>query len=127
MATNAEIESYLVRLGLPFEEVADGIWTVRDDSTGDTPIVVSHQQPLTIFRVKLMDRPRGDASKLFEKLLRLNAEDMISGAYGLEGESIVCVETLQSENLDFNEFQAAVESLLAAMAEHYPVLKEFRG
>jgi hypothetical protein len=36
------------------------------------------------------------------------------------------VDSLQSENLDFNEFQASVEALSMAISTHYPILKGYR-
>ena len=47
-----------------------------------------------------------------------------SGAYALEGQAIVITETLQTENLDANELQAAVDGLSLAISEHY---QELRG
>lgn len=130
--SNDQIESYLVKLGLPYELVDEGMWVIRDsasatDDGAGAPIVVHHQEEITVFRVKLMDKPATPNVELYERLLVLNAEEMLSGAYGIEEDSIVAVETLQSENLDFNEFQAAVESMFVALTEHYPVLRELRG
>ena len=36
------------------------------------------------------------------------------------------VESLQSENLDFNELEAAVDALTLAITAHYPVLSDLR-
>lgn len=135
MVTNAEIEGYLERLGMPFDSVpdAEGLWVLHQPANGNGGgtfnIVISHQPPLTIFRVKLMDIPQADDQKtlaLLRKLLELNATDMIGGAYGIEENSVVCGETLQSENLDFNEFRAAVEALFMAITEHYHCLHDLR-
>ncbi|NUN12418.1 MAG: YbjN domain-containing protein [Myxococcales bacterium] len=134
MVTNTEIEGYLARLGMPFDAVpgAEGLWVLHQPTNGDggvLNVVVSHQPPLTVFRVKLMDVPTGDDQKvlgLFRKLLEFNATDMIGGAYGIEENSVVCSETLQSENLDFNEFRAAVEAMFLAITEHYRCLSDFR-
>lgn len=122
MTTREQLESYLVRLGLPYEEVGTGTWVIHDEHDGIDNIVVHWAPPLAVFRVKLMDL-QGDDPSLFKKLLQLNATDMVSGAYGLEDSSVVCVETLQTENLDFNEFQAAVDSLSLAITEHYKILR----
>jgi hypothetical protein len=126
MASKEDIESYLVRLGLPSQEVGDGMWVVRDVGDDSMNMVVHLQPPLVVFRVKLMELPQEGGERLMRKLLELNATDMVSGAYGIEGSSVVCVETLQSENLDYNEFLAAVDSLQVAMTEHYQTLREYR-
>ena len=49
---------------------------------------------------------------------------MVAGAYGLEEDNVVIVDTLQSENLDFNEFQASLDAIAMAVREHYEEIKE---
>ena len=62
---------------------------------------------------------------LCRKLLELNANAMVSGAYAIENGSVIALETLQAENLDYNEFQAAIDGLTLAITEHYEDLKHF--
>ena len=62
---------------------------------------------------------------MFTHLLRLNGTDMIAGAYGLEDDAVVLTDSLQSENLDYNEFQASVDAIAFAVREHYEELKRF--
>lgn len=119
MIDNATIESYLVRLGTPYEELEEGLWVIADD---DGQIVVRHEAPIIVFRAKLADGPKDGKLALFERLLQLNAAEMITAAYGLEGDAIVVVASLQSENLDWNEFQGAVDSLTFALTAHRPEL-----
>jgi hypothetical protein len=52
---------------------------------------------------------------------------MVHGAFGVEGKAVVITYALQLENLDFNEFQAAVEDITMAISKHYPVLSKFRA
>lgn len=126
MKTNDDIEGYLIELNQPFEQLEDGIWVLNDEEDHVPNVVILHSPPIITFRVKLMDVPEHRRAELFDKLLRLNATDMIAGAYGIDQDDVVIVDTLQSENLDFNEFQASIESLSLAIAEHYPVLRGFR-
>ncbi|PKL11314.1 MAG: hypothetical protein CVV50_05895, partial [Spirochaetae bacterium HGW-Spirochaetae-6] len=81
--------------------------------------------PLVIFRLKLVEVPKSNKEAFFEKLLRLNSESMVHGAYALEGNNVIIVDTLQAENLDFNEFQASIDSIYMALANDYNKLKEF--
>ncbi|GMV41509.1 MAG: hypothetical protein AMXMBFR64_32250 [Myxococcales bacterium] len=122
MATREDIESYIVRLGMPYEEVDTGLWIIHDEHDGIDNLVIHFAPPVAVFRVKLMDLD-GDHPALYRRLLELNASDMVSGAYGIENNSVVCVESLQVENLDFNEFQAAVDSLSLAITDHYETLR----
>ncbi|MBL8978079.1 MAG: hypothetical protein JNM53_06700 [Gemmatimonadetes bacterium] len=48
------------------------------------------------------------------------------GAYGLEGDRVVLVDTLELENLDFTEFEASFDSLTLALATHLGALAPYR-
>lgn len=128
MATSHEdIERYLLATHVPSELAGDGLWLLRDPSWGHAQIVVHHCEPLVVFRVKLFDLPAGlaDARKaaIFARLLELNATEMLQGAYALEGDNVVAVEVMQSQNLDQNEFLAALDSLTLAIVEHRPSIE----
>ena len=127
MVTTEVVEDYLLRSGTAYDAVGDGMWVLHDDADSVDNIVITFSPPLVIFRVKLMSLPGdvGAQTKLFRKLLELNATDMVSGAYGLEGDAVVASEILQAESLDFNEFQAAVDGLTMSITEHYPALRAF--
>ena len=121
---NEKIEAFIIELGLPFEEVQEGLWLVHDEIDFIDNIVVLHTPPVLTFRVKLVEVPEGDASaELYRKLLELNATSMVAGAFGLEDNSVVIVESLQSESLDQNEFQAAIDAIALAVREHYHDLR----
>ena len=124
MITNDQIEAYLIETELPFENVKEGFWIIHDDTDAIDNIIVVHTPPVITFRVKLMDLPDDGRAELFDHLLRLNATSMIQGAYGLEDDAVVIVDSLQSENLDFNEFAASVDAIAFAVREHY---EELRG
>jgi hypothetical protein len=124
--TIEDIENYLIRLELPYEEVGRGIWLIHDQEDRIGDIVVTYAPPMVIFRVKIMDLPKANREKLFEDLLRLNASEMIAGAYGIEDDLIVLTDTLQAENLDYNEFQASVDAIAMAIVNHYEKLTKYR-
>ncbi len=120
--TAEKLESFLLNAGIAHEHIGEGTWLLRDPNWVGAQIVVQNTEPLVIFRVKLMDLPAdlsdAKAAKLFRHLLQLNASDMLQGAYALEGNALVAVECMQSENLDQNEFLAAIDSLSLAIMEH---------
>ena len=121
------IEGYLVRAGVSYDVVGDGIWVVHDDIEHVDNIVITLAQPVVLFRVKLMELPKDadQVASLCKRLLELNATSMVAGAYAIEGTSVIALETLQSENLDYNEFQAAIDGLTLAITEHYDELKAY--
>ena len=122
MATRDDIEHYLIQMEYPFESVESTMWVVRDTAN----VVVIYEPPLVLFRMKLMEVPRQRREDFFKLLLELNANHMIHGAYGIEGDNVVLIDTLQSDHLDFNEFQASLEALLLAGTQDYQELKAFR-
>ena len=126
MRSVEDIEHYLLRLGLPYEEVGEHTWVIHDQFEQIENIVIKWSPPLVIFRVKLMELNGVEQGSLFRRLLELNASDMVAGAFGVEGNSIVVVDTLQADNLDYNEFEASVDALTMAIATHYRELTSFR-
>jgi hypothetical protein len=121
------IDGYLLQSGLEYETASPGTWIVHDELDDIDNIVIRYAPPVVVFRVKLMDLPAAaaDRAKLYETLLRLNASELVAGAYGLEGDAVILTETLQSQNLDLNEFQAAIEGVAMAISDHYSDLKRF--
>jgi hypothetical protein len=122
MATRDNIEHYLIQTEYPFESIETYMWIIRDTAN----IVVTYEPPLVVFRMKLMEIPRARREDFFKLLLELNATNMIHGAYGVEGDNVVLIDTLQSEHLDFNEFQASLDALLLASTQDYQKLSAFR-
>jgi len=128
MVTSSDIEAYLIRMGVSYDELRKNTWMIRDNDDQVDNLVVTLNDPVIVFHVKLMELGSGcDRLRLYEELLRLNAAEMLHGAYGLEGNAIVATDTLQAENLDFNEFQASVDSLNLAITSHYRRLVPFLG
>ncbi|OGQ10462.1 MAG: hypothetical protein A2138_23010 [Deltaproteobacteria bacterium RBG_16_71_12] len=126
MKTGQDIEGYLIKMGVSYDELGADTWMIRDYEEHVENLVVTLNDPVVLFSVKLADIPDGcDRLRLYEELLRLNAAEMVHGAYGLEGNSIVATDTLQAENLDFNEFQASVDALNLSITTHYRRLAPF--
>ena len=127
MVTREDLESYLIRMDLDFEEVDDGMFLVQPLNDG-TPVVVHHTPPLLVVRLKVMRLPEGRGlGELFENLLVWNATDVVHGAYGIEEEDLVLTDTLELETLDFPELQASLESMQMAAASHIKQIKELAG
>jgi hypothetical protein len=128
MVTREDVESYLLRLQLEFEEIGPGMWVLQSGADG-AHLVVNHAPPLLLLRTKVLDIPADQQScaKLYRRLLELNAMDMVHGAYGVEESDVILTDALELENLDFNEFQASVDSMQLALASHLESLAPFRN
>ena len=126
MVTEEDIESYMIRMGVSFKELGRKTWILRDSEDLVESLVVSLNDPVVLFHVKLSEIPAScDRLKLYEELLRLNASEMLHGAYGLDGNAVVATDTLQAENLDFNEFQASVDAMNLCISSHYKRISAF--
>lgn len=129
MVTHDDIESYLMRLEQEYEEVEPGMWVLQPGSVDGARLVIHHSPPLLLLRMKVMDLPedRQQCAELFRKLLELNAVDLVHGAYGIEEGDVILSEAMQLENLDFNEFQASIDSIQVALASHIDSLFAYRN
>ena len=127
MVTREDVESYLLRTDLEHEEVQEGMWLARNGE--DAPAMVIHfSPPVLVFRLKVLDLPEDEkvCTDLYRKLLEFNATDLVHAAYALEQEDVILTETLELESLDFNEFQATIDSFQMALASHRDAQAPFR-
>jgi CesT_Tir_1 len=125
MKTAADVQAYLLKMELPYEEPRENTWMVTGLDGLDN-LVITLAGPVLVFRVKVMDIPARHREELFRTLLELNATEMMHGAYGIEGDSVVIMDALQLENLDYNEFAATVDDITLAVASHHGRLAKFR-
>lgn len=128
MVTREDLESFLIRMDVEYEEVDDGMFLVRGRNQG-LPIVIHYSSPLLLIRMKLMDLPENGAgpADLYRALLELNATDVVHGAYGIEEGELILSDTLELETLDFHELQASVESIELAASGHMERIRALAG
>jgi hypothetical protein len=123
MVTRDDLESFLIRMDLDFNEVDEGMFLVQGANHG-APVVVHHTPPLLVIRMKVMSLPaEGDLTGLYKTLLVWNATDVVHGAYGIEEGDLIISDTLELETLDYPELQASVESLQMATSSHMERIK----
>jgi len=127
MATERELERYFEELGYAYDILGPQMWVIDAAAEGAAgKVIISYSPPLVVLRLKVATLPAGgDNGALFRMLLEANARDVVHGAFGLEGDAIVAVDTLEAEYLDALELQASVDSLAFAAATVLPRLKEF--
>jgi hypothetical protein len=123
MVTRDDLESFLIRMDLDFNEVDEGMFLVQGANEG-APVVVHLTAPLLVIRLKVMTLPSGnDLGELYKALLVWNATDVVHGAYGIEEEDLIISDTLELETLDFPELQASLESVQMAASSHVERIK----
>jgi hypothetical protein len=116
----------MINLGLTYEEIDENSWIIDDEANGLEQVAVICADPLLIVRVNVMDAPQSKKEEFYEKLLTLNAADLVHGAYALENGKVMLVASLVLETLDMEEFQATLDAIGLALAQHYQVLSEYR-
>jgi hypothetical protein len=131
MVNKEDIERFLDRLtteGVTYSEVEPGLWIVKPSGELDFNVVVHFSPPVVLIRVKVMTLPSNAEAlaTLSRRLLELNATDLVHGSYGIENQSIVMTEALELSHLDYEEFQAAYESITVTLASHLRELGSFR-
>ncbi|MGD2046814.1 MAG: YbjN domain-containing protein [Gemmatimonadota bacterium] len=128
MVTKEDLESFLIRMDLDYEEVDDGMYLVRGRNAG-LPMVIHYADALLLIRMKLMDLPASSDGRveLYRTLLELNATDLVHGSYGIEDSELIISDTLELETLDFHELQASMESIELAAAGHMEQIRELAG
>jgi hypothetical protein len=127
MLSKEKLEGYMNKLSLNYEEVVPGTWIIKDLSKGLENVAVTAVDPVIMIRVKVMEIPAKNKDKLFEKLLSLNAQDLVHGSYAIDGKDVVIVDTLLAETMDLEELQASLDAIGFALTSHYPVLQEYRN
>ena len=125
MAEN-KIEQFLIDLKYSYQEVKPNLWLLDDTEHNLEGIAIMYADPLVIVEVQVMNAPREHREEFFAKLLELNASDMIYGAYGLEGDKVIIIETMDYESMDYAEFRSALDGISLALTQHYPVLSGYR-
>ena len=126
MSIGSKIDSYMINLGLTFEQIDENTWIISDEEKGLEQVAVLVAAPLVIIRVNVMDIPEQRILEFYEQLLKLNATDLIHGAYALEEKKVILVDTLEYETMDIEEFQASLDAIGLALAQHYPLLSQYR-
>jgi CesT_Tir_1 len=127
MDPRVKIEGYLVRMGLSFQEASPGTWIVSDAQRGLQNLVIALANSHVIVRMNIMEVPSKGREKLFEELLRLNAAELIHGAYGIEGRNVVIIDTLDADGIGLEAFEGTLDAIGLAVAQHYRILSPYRA
>ncbi|MDR3131202.1 MAG: YbjN domain-containing protein [Treponema sp.] len=130
MMEKNKIEQYLIDLMLTYREISHDLWLIDDPEHNLADVAVMYEEPLVVFRVAVMDVPdagQAERLELFTKLLELNANDVLHGAYALEDDKIVLINTQDYETLDYGEFRSTLDAFSLALVQHYPVLSKYRN
>ena len=123
---DSKIEQYLIDLMLTYQQVEKNIWLLDDEEHTLQGVAIMQAEPMVVIRAEVMDVPGSNLLELYEKLLELNASDVIHGAYAIDHKKIVLLDTLQYDTMNYEDFRAVLDSFSMALTEHYPILSNYR-
>jgi hypothetical protein len=126
MAAN-KIEQYLIDMMVSYREIGKNMWLLDDTEHNLEAVAIVYDDPLVVFEITVMEVPGERQLELFTKLLELNAKDILHGAYALENNKIILIDTLEYAGMDFTEFRATLDAFGLALSQHYPILSPFRA
>jgi len=121
------LESYMLRMELPHEQVSDDTWVLAPDSLRHARIIVRIDEPIVLYSTPLfgVTEATTDRETLYRKLLEFN-DSLLHCAYALDNDQIVLSGAQQLEDLDYNEFQAMIEDMVMAIDSHLDQLTPWR-
>ena len=121
------VEKYILDTGysIKYKSKEEGIFLIENLADGVQNLIVGVAAPVLIFEQYLFTL-QADNMQVFKGLLMKN-RDIIHGAFALteDGSKVIFRYTLQIHNLDFNEFDAALNSLSLLLSEYSEQLIQF--
>lgn len=113
------VKSYVLDMDLKIihEDEPEELVIVEDEENGIKNLVIDCEDPIVILEQVIMPVPK-ETAELYKTLLKMN-RSLVHGAFAIDEEEKVIMfrDTLQLQNLDYNELEASVEALSLAMAE----------
>lgn len=101
------------------EDADEELVVVENEEEGIKNLIIDCEEPIVVIEQLIMKiKPECDR-EFFKWLLKVNRE-LVHGAFVLDdtGEMLLFRDTLQLENLDFNELDASIRALSLAMSEY---------
>lgn len=126
MDIKEKLEGYFIDLSIPFEAKEENVWVITDESRGFENVIITADDQVVTLTVKVMKIPTVNKEVFYETLLKLNATDLIHGAYAIEGNDIMLMDSLEGPTMDLEEIQASLDAISLALSQHYPVLAKYR-
>lgn len=127
MNTIETIEDFALRLNceILYKNEQSGILKIDNQADGIHNLILGFAPPILIMEQYLFTFREGN-TEMFKKLLQKN-RDTIHGAFVIseEGNRVLFRYTMQLQNLDFNEFESALNSLGLLVSEFSQQIIDF--
>lgn len=127
MNTIETIEDFALRLDckILYKNEQSGILKIDNQADGIHNLILGFAPPILIMEQYLFTFREGN-TEMFKKLLQKN-RDTIHGAFVIseEGNRVLFRYTMQLQNMDFNEFESALNSLGLLVSEFSQQIIDF--
>ncbi|TWI86370.1 type III secretion system chaperone family protein [Chitinophaga japonensis] len=121
------IESFAARLNcrIVYKNEQNGILKIDNQPDGINNLIIGIAPPILIMEQYLFSF-RSDNAEMFKKLLQKN-RDTIHGAFVIseDGNKVLFRYTMQLGNIDFIEFEGAINSLGLLLSEYAQQIIDF--
>lgn len=115
-----KIKDFAARLSLDIvrEDEKEELLVVSNEEKGIYNLFIDCEAPILVFE-QLIYNIKNSTSHHFLRLLQMN-RTLVHGAFVIDenGKHVIFRDTLQIENLDFNEFEGTINALTLGLAEY---------
>lgn len=122
-----KVKNYLLELNyeITHEDEKEGVFVVKEEVSGIQNLVLGCADPILIMEQFIFTISKNH-QEVYQMLLKKN-RDIIHGAFVLDetGTRVIFRNTLELENLDFNELEASFNSLSLLLSEYSNQLIKF--
>lgn len=122
-----KILAYVQQAGyeVRYRNDTNGIFKISNEQDGISQVILGIVPPILIIECYLFSI-QNDHPEMYKALLQKN-RDMLHGAFVIneEGNKVLYRYTIQIENLDFNEFEAALNALSLMLHEYATQIVNF--
>lgn len=122
-----KVKDYVLNLGLNIikENLEHQLLIVTDENRGIKNLLIDCEYPILVVEQAIFE-VKHESAHVFKRLLQINRH-LVHGALVLdeEGKKVIYRDTLELDNLDFNELEATINSLGLALIEYANELIEF--
>ena len=115
-----KIKDYLLELeyNIVSENEQEAVFLIEKEDEGIANVLVACNEPILIIEAHLFDL-KEEKCDVLKRLLQIN-RDIVHGAFALDdtGNKVIFRDTLQLENLDLNELESSLYSLILLLSEY---------
>jgi hypothetical protein len=114
------VKEYLhdMAMAIVSEDPENELVVVENEAEGIKNLIIDCEAPIVIIEQLIMKLPAA-GPEILKRLLQMNRE-LVHGAFALDesGELLLFRDTLQLENLDYNELEGSIKALSLALSEY---------